>query len=99
MANVVTINRPDVVALIEEAAKRLTNGNVSPASMRAMAFLPLMGIQLGRPNLTPRTLARSRPSPVRVAMRERSNSVRPPNTVSINRPCGVFVWGKCRPTT
>ncbi len=31
MANVVTINRPDVVALIEEAAKRLTNGNKTEA--------------------------------------------------------------------
>ena len=27
MAIVVTINRPDVVAMIEEAAKRLTSGN------------------------------------------------------------------------
>ena len=27
MARVVTINRPEVVALIEEAAKRLTQGN------------------------------------------------------------------------
>jgi hypothetical protein len=27
MANVVTINRPDVVALIEQAAHRLTHGN------------------------------------------------------------------------
>ena len=27
MANVVTINRPEVVALIEEAAKKLTDGN------------------------------------------------------------------------
>ncbi len=27
MANVVTINRPEVVALIEEAAARLTRGN------------------------------------------------------------------------
>ena len=27
MATVVTINRPDVVALIESAANRLTNGN------------------------------------------------------------------------
>ena len=27
MANVVTINRPDVVALIEEAANKLTGGN------------------------------------------------------------------------
>jgi hypothetical protein len=31
MANVVTINRPDVVALIEEAARRLTGGNKTAA--------------------------------------------------------------------
>ena len=31
MAIVVTINRPDVVALIEEAAKKLTHGNKTEA--------------------------------------------------------------------
>ena len=31
MANVVTINRPDVVALIEEAANKLTDGNTTEA--------------------------------------------------------------------
>jgi hypothetical protein len=31
MANVVTINRPDVVALIEQAAKQLTHGNKTEA--------------------------------------------------------------------
>jgi hypothetical protein len=31
MANVVTINRPDVVALIEEAANKLTGGNKTEA--------------------------------------------------------------------
>jgi hypothetical protein len=31
MANVVTINRPDVVALIEQAANRLTHGNKTEA--------------------------------------------------------------------
>jgi hypothetical protein len=31
MASVITINRPDVVALIEEAAKRLTGGNKTEA--------------------------------------------------------------------
>ena len=31
MAHVVTINRPDVVALIEEAAQRLTSGNKTAA--------------------------------------------------------------------
>jgi hypothetical protein len=31
MAHVVTINRPEVVALIEEAAQRLTQGNKTEA--------------------------------------------------------------------
>jgi hypothetical protein len=39
MATVVTINRPDVVALIEEAAKRLTDGNKTEAVALAMRSL------------------------------------------------------------
>lgn len=39
MANVVTINRPDVVALIEEAAKKLTHGNKTEAVALAMRRL------------------------------------------------------------
>jgi hypothetical protein len=39
MANVVTINRPDVVALVEEAAKRLTNGNKTEAISLAVRRL------------------------------------------------------------
>jgi hypothetical protein len=39
MANVVTINRPDVVALIEEAAKRLTDGNKTEAVALAVRCL------------------------------------------------------------
>ncbi|PYT96879.1 MAG: hypothetical protein DMG38_22175 [Acidobacteria bacterium] len=39
MANVVTINRPEVVALIEEAAKRLTHGNKTEAVALAMRRL------------------------------------------------------------
>ena len=39
MANVVTINRPDVVALIEEAAKRLTDGNKTEAVALALRTL------------------------------------------------------------
>ena len=46
---------------------------------------------VGRPNFTPRALARSRPAPVRARMSSRSNSARPPRTVSISRPCGVVV--------
>ena len=39
MASVVTINRPDVVALIEAAAARLTDGNKTEAVALAMRRL------------------------------------------------------------
>ena len=39
MPNVVTINRPDVIALIEEAAKKLTGGNKTEAIALAMRRL------------------------------------------------------------
>jgi hypothetical protein len=39
MANVVTINRPDVVALIEEAAGKLTHGNKTEAVALALRRL------------------------------------------------------------
>ena len=39
MANVVTITRPDVVALIEQAAKKLTQGNKTEAVAVAMRRL------------------------------------------------------------
>ena len=39
MPTVVTINRPDVVALIEEAANKLTNGNKTEAIALAMRCL------------------------------------------------------------
>jgi hypothetical protein len=39
MANVVTINRPDVVALIEQAANKLTQGNKTEAVGLAMRRL------------------------------------------------------------
>ena len=39
MANVVTINRPEVVALIAEAARRLTRGNKTEAVALAMRRL------------------------------------------------------------
>jgi hypothetical protein len=39
MANVVTINRPDVVALIEEAAKKMTAGNKTEAVALAVRRL------------------------------------------------------------
>lgn len=39
MANVVTINRPEVVALIEQGAKLMTNGNKTEAVAMAMREL------------------------------------------------------------
>jgi hypothetical protein len=39
MANVVTINRPEVVALIEEAARKLTGGNKTAAVALGMRRL------------------------------------------------------------
>jgi hypothetical protein len=39
MANVVTINCPEVVALIEDAAKKLTNGNKAEAVALAVRRL------------------------------------------------------------
>ena len=39
MAHVVTINRPDVVAMIEEAAGRLTSGNKTAAVALALRQL------------------------------------------------------------
>lgn len=39
MANVVTINRPDVVALIDEAARKLTRGNKTEAVALALKRL------------------------------------------------------------
>ena len=39
MANVVTINRPDVVAMIERAAGMLTGGNKTEAVAYAMRLL------------------------------------------------------------
>lgn len=39
MAHVVTINRPEVVALIEEAAKKLTEGNKTEAVALAVRRL------------------------------------------------------------
>ena len=39
MANVVTINRPDVVGLIEEAAEKLTRGNKTEAVALALRRL------------------------------------------------------------
>ena len=42
-------------------------------------------------DFTPRSLARLRPSPVRARINSRSNSARPPSTVSISRPWALVV--------
>src|SRR5262249_25074979 len=57
------------------------------------SLLALVGCQLltGRPNFTPRALARLRPSSVRARISSRSNSARPPRTISNSLPCGVVV--------
>ncbi|MDE2462564.1 MAG: hypothetical protein KGO02_02435 [Alphaproteobacteria bacterium] len=39
MASVITINRPDVVALVEEAAKKITGGNKTDAIALAVRHL------------------------------------------------------------
>jgi hypothetical protein len=43
------------------------------------------------PNRTPLVFAYLRPSSVRALINSRSNSARPPSTVSISPPCGVVV--------
>jgi hypothetical protein len=50
MATVITINRPDVVALIEEAAKRMTRGNKTEAVDLAMRHVA-EGVDLTAPIL------------------------------------------------
>jgi hypothetical protein len=77
------------------AIHAVARGNVNHgvAGLEAgQSFTALVRESFGlRPNTTPFTWARSRPSPVRVLISSRSNSPRPPRTVSISRPCGVVV--------
>lgn len=47
MASVITINRPDVVALIEEAAAKLTGGNKTEAVAQAVRCLLDRGARTG----------------------------------------------------
>jgi hypothetical protein len=47
VANVVTINRPDVVALIEEAASKLTAGNKTEAVALGMKRLLEQNARVG----------------------------------------------------
>src|SRR5215813_8426158 len=71
---------------------RATSACASPAARRCSASWRWCGVILrGRPNRTPRSLARFRPSPVRARISSRSNSAKPPRTVSISRPCAVVV--------
>lgn len=48
MAQVVTINRPDVVALIERAAEKLTNGNKTEVVNLAVRRLLDQNERIGR---------------------------------------------------
>jgi hypothetical protein len=47
MATVITINRPEVVALIEEAARKMTDGNKTEAVALAMRRLLDQGARAG----------------------------------------------------
>ncbi len=47
MAHVVTINRPDIVALIEEAANKLTDGNKTEAVALAVRRLLEQNARMG----------------------------------------------------
>ena len=59
--------------------------------LAAKNFLPLVRGELVRSAHfhTARASPRSRPSLVRARIRSRSNSARPPSTVTISRPCDV----------
>ena len=69
-------------------------GAVAPVSTSSAPTLDPEDV--GRANLTPRSFARFLPSPVRARIISRSNSAKPPRTVSINRPCGLVVSAQDR---
>jgi hypothetical protein len=63
-----------------------------PLASRWRASCGWCGVRAaGRPNFTPLAFARFLPSPVRARISSRSNSAKPPSTVSISLPCGVVV--------
>ena len=63
-----------------------------PLSRRRIASHCRYGLSLGlRPIFMPFTLARARPSPVRVQIKSRSNLASAPSTMSISRPCELVV--------
>jgi len=68
------------------APPRLTRSRSLPFSDGRSAGFPTQN--------DPLASLRSRPSPVRVWINSRSNSARPPKTVSIKRPCAVVVSAK-----
>ena len=81
----------DIVAC-ETLNDRATSACASPLARRWRASCRWCGVSaVGRPNFTPRSLARFLPSPVRARISSRSNSAKPPRTVSISLPCGVVV--------
>ena len=85
--------RPADVVAARDTALRFSRCDPRPC----FALLVRGELRL-RPIFTPRALARSRPSPVRTRIRSRSNSARPPSTVSISRPCDVVVSAHASPS-
>jgi hypothetical protein len=72
-----------------DLARNLTD---SPPAFRSRTSAIWWALSSGfLPIFTPARFALSRPSPVLTLMSSRSNSARPPKTVSINRPAGVVV--------
>jgi hypothetical protein len=83
--------RRDIVAC-ETLKVRATSACASPLASLWIASCRWCGVSaVGRPNFTPRSLARFLPSPVRARISSLSNSASPPSTVSISRPCAVVV--------
>src|SRR5712691_2177152 len=79
---------------LDHIATRLLGLDLGSGQIRnALAQQDFNGAQLsrGRPNRTPRSFARLRPTPVRARINSRSNSARPPSTVSISRPWALVV--------
>jgi hypothetical protein len=69
-----------------------TSATASPAAILSIASRRRCTESFfGRPNRTPRALARSRPSPVRARISVRSNSARPPRMVSMSRRAASLV--------
>jgi hypothetical protein len=102
-------NYPDFLSarrklLAAEANKRLAellHGDVSwlEGTPAAISDKVLIWVSFGSlPSFTPFATARARPSLVRARIKSRSNSAKPPSTVSIKRPCAVVVSAHVSPS-